>query len=119
MGGREDHCLARTIKECMYIRVNNPTLNRNVDGIAFIIYGTESCPTPLTLKLVMIMGMYTEHPSVGMLSPFQPIGMCIELWGILCMFRPLRMHTEHLRTNIRCSKSLFSLRPNEVQLLSG
>ena len=27
---REDHGLARTIKETIYIRVNNPTLNRNV-----------------------------------------------------------------------------------------
>ena len=28
--GREDNSLARTIKESMYIRVNNPTLNRNI-----------------------------------------------------------------------------------------
>ena len=28
--GREDHGLARTIKESIFIRVNNPTLNRNV-----------------------------------------------------------------------------------------
>ena len=28
--GREDHDLAKTIKESIYIRVNNPTLNRNV-----------------------------------------------------------------------------------------
>ena len=28
--GREDHGLARTIKESIYIRANNPTLNRNV-----------------------------------------------------------------------------------------
>ena len=28
--GREDHGLARSIKESIYIRVNNPTLNRNV-----------------------------------------------------------------------------------------
>ena len=28
--GREDHGLARTIKESTFIRVNNPTLNRNV-----------------------------------------------------------------------------------------
>ena len=27
--GREDHGLAGTIKESIYIRVNNPTLNRN------------------------------------------------------------------------------------------
>ena len=28
--GKEDHGLARTIKESIYIRVNNPRLNRNV-----------------------------------------------------------------------------------------
>ena len=28
--GREDRDLARTIKEAIYIRVNNPSLNRNV-----------------------------------------------------------------------------------------
>ena len=27
--GREGHCLARNIKESIFIRVNNPTLNRN------------------------------------------------------------------------------------------
>ena len=48
-------------------------------SIIFIIYGTESCLTSLTLKLIMTMGMHTEHPSVGRLNPFQPIGICIEL----------------------------------------
>ena len=28
--GREDHGIARTIKESIYIRVHNPTLNRNI-----------------------------------------------------------------------------------------
>ena len=28
--GRESNSMARTIKEAMYIRVNNPTLNRNI-----------------------------------------------------------------------------------------
>ena len=28
--GREDHNTARAIKEAIYIRVNNPTLNRNI-----------------------------------------------------------------------------------------
>ena len=47
-------------------------------SITSITYGPESYLTPLTLKL-MTMGMqHTEHPSVGMLSPFQPVGICIE-----------------------------------------
>ena len=29
--GREGHNLARNIKESIYIRVNNPTLNNNID----------------------------------------------------------------------------------------
>ena len=28
--GREDHNMARAVKEAVYIRVNNPTLNRNI-----------------------------------------------------------------------------------------
>ena len=28
--GKEGHNMARTVKEAMYIRVNNPTLNRNI-----------------------------------------------------------------------------------------
>ena len=28
--GREGHNMARAVKEAMYIRVNNPTLNRNI-----------------------------------------------------------------------------------------
>ena len=28
--GREEHCLARNIKESIFIRVNNSTLNRNI-----------------------------------------------------------------------------------------
>ena len=48
-----------------------------------IIYGTESYLAPLTLKLIMIMGIHTGHPSVGMLSTFQPTGIHKELQGIL------------------------------------
>ena len=31
MIGREDQDLSRLTKEAIYIRVNNPTLNRNID----------------------------------------------------------------------------------------
>ena len=47
--GREDRDLARSIKEAIYIRVNNPTLNRNV-GKYNLIYGTEFFLIPLVLK---------------------------------------------------------------------
>ena len=33
--GREDQGLARTIKEAIYIRVNNPTLNKNIGKYNF------------------------------------------------------------------------------------
>ena len=47
-------------------------------SIISIIYGTESYLTPLTLKLIMTISMCTEHLSMGMLSPFQPIDIHIE-----------------------------------------
>ena len=47
-------------------------------SIIFIIYGTESYLTPLTLELIMTMDVYTEYPSVYMLSPSQPIDIHIE-----------------------------------------
>ena len=36
--GREDHGIARTIKESIYIRVNNPKLNRNIGKFQFTPY---------------------------------------------------------------------------------
>ena len=47
--GREDHGIARTVKESIYIRVNNPTLNRNI-GSVYTIYGIGFSSTPLALK---------------------------------------------------------------------
>ena len=32
--GREDHGIARTIKESIYFRVNNPALNRNIGKLS-------------------------------------------------------------------------------------
>ena len=40
--GREDYGLARTIKESIYIRVNNPTLNRNVGNYNLTLYMGQS-----------------------------------------------------------------------------
>ena len=36
--GREDQNLRRTIKEALYIRVNNPSLNRNTEQIPSVIH---------------------------------------------------------------------------------
>ena len=38
--GREDHGLAITIKESIYIRANNPTLNRNVSKYNRVLFNT-------------------------------------------------------------------------------
>ena len=38
--GREGHNLARNIKESIYIRVNNPTLNNNIGKFNLSIFGT-------------------------------------------------------------------------------
>ena len=37
--GREGHNLARNIKESIYIRVNNPSLNNNIGKLTYPIYG--------------------------------------------------------------------------------
>ena len=105
--GKEDHGLAWTIKESIYIRVNNPTLNRNVGKYNLHYIWDRSCSAPLNLELIMTMGMQTEHPSVSMLSLSQSIGIHIEQQGILGMLRHLSMHIEHLWTNIRQSNSPF------------
>ena len=76
--GREDHGLARTIKTSIYIRVNNPTLNRNIGKYNLFHIWDRDLLNTLTLKLTLPMGMHTEHSSVDMLSPFQTIGICIE-----------------------------------------
>ena len=79
--GSEDHGLAKPIKE-FYIYIYGSTTPHSIGmwvSITFIIYGTEFCLTPLSLQLIMTMGMHREHPSVGMLSSLQPIGMHIKL----------------------------------------
>ena len=38
----------------------------------------ESYLTLLASKLIMPKGMHAGHTLVGMLSPFQPIDICIE-----------------------------------------
>ena len=47
--GKEDHGIARTIKESIYIRVNKPTWNKNISTI-YTIYGIWFSLTLLVLK---------------------------------------------------------------------
>ena len=44
--GREDLNHMRTIKEALYIRVNNPSLNRNVGNTICHMFGMRFCLTP-------------------------------------------------------------------------
>ena len=44
--GREDQNLIRTIKEALYIRINNPSLNINIGKYICHIYGMRLCLTP-------------------------------------------------------------------------
>ena len=67
--GREDNGIARTIKESIYIRVNNPTIKRNIgkfnlhhiwDGVLFNTPGLK------------INGHAQETPSIGHAQSIQP-----------------------------------------------
>ena len=40
--GREDQNLTRAIKEALFIRVNDPSLNRNIGKYHLLIYGMRS-----------------------------------------------------------------------------
>ena len=77
--GREGHGLARTIKESIYISINNPTLNRNIGKYSLNHIWDRVLLNTLNLKLTLPMGMHIEHALVGMLSPFQPIGIWVLL----------------------------------------
>ena len=48
--GREDHAITRNIKESIYIRVNNATLNRNISKFNLHHIWHRVPLTPLTLK---------------------------------------------------------------------
>ena len=52
--GREGHNLARNIKESIYIRVNNPTLNNNIGRFNYPTFGTGSY---LILKVLLEIGL--------------------------------------------------------------
>ena len=47
----ETHDITRTIKESMYIRVNDPSLNSNIGSSNWLTFGMRSCKTTLSLVL--------------------------------------------------------------------
>ena len=79
--GREDHGLAITIKESIYMRVNNSTLNRNVGKYNLHHIWDRVLFNTTELIIIITMGMYTEHPLVSMLSTCHPIGMKNTHWA--------------------------------------
>ena len=72
--GREDQGLARTIKESIYIRVNNPTLNRNIGKyILNHIWDRVILKTP---GLKMDSSQNPMHLKImGISQPIQPMGI--------------------------------------------
>ena len=63
--GREEHGTARTIKESIYIRINNPTLNRNIGKFNLHHIWDSILLNTLGLKII---GKYIVQPPLGNLS---------------------------------------------------
>ena len=110
--GREDHGLARTIKESIYIRVNNPTLNRNVGKYNFhhiwdrILFNTPD------LKISNDNGLVHRTSFSGHVQSIptnRHVHRTTEHTGNA---QTLSMHIEHLRTN-KCAVSHLFLRPDK------
>ena len=66
-------------------QLNQDIYSKNLGAEVFIVYFIlvysffiHVHRVPMSLELIMVMGMHTEHPSVGMLSPSHPTCMCIE-----------------------------------------
>ena len=97
--GREDHGIARTIKESMYIRVNNPKLKRNIGKFHLHhIWDKVLLNTP-ELKL-------KRHVhDTGHALPIQhntSYNFSQVLWSILREHPCMSMHVEPHRTYIGC-----------------
>ena len=74
--GREEHGLAKTIEESIYIRVNNPTLNRNVGK--YILHHIWDRVLSSTPELRIHKHKGHAHRTVGRIRLSNPIGICIE-----------------------------------------
>ena len=96
--GREDHGIARTIKESIYIRVNNPTLNRNIDKFNLHHIWDRILPNTPGLQI------RRRVQNIGHAQSTQPNTPCIfsqVLWSMLREHPYLSMHIEPPRTYIR------------------
>ena len=63
--GREEQNLMRTIKEALYIRVNNPSLNRNIGkNTICLTYGMRFCLTTPELKINRPCGHSICHMAI-------------------------------------------------------
>ena len=49
--GRESENITRSTKETLYIRLNDPSLNRSIRSFSCPTFGMISCSTPLTCNL--------------------------------------------------------------------
>ena len=96
---REDHGIARTIKESIYIRVNNPTLNRNI-GKFNLHHTWDRVPlNTLGIKIkkhAQVIGhaQSTQHNT--------PMHFFTGFMGMLREHLGLSMCIEPPRTSIRC-----------------
>ena len=65
--GREGQNMARTIKEAIYIRANNPTLNRNIGKYNCHTFGIKFCFHPRTKNQINIPQHYSICTLRGLL----------------------------------------------------
>ena len=102
--GREDHGIARTIKESIYIRVNNPSLNRNIGKFTLHHVWDRVLLTTPGLKIKR------DVHDIGHAQPTQPntpMQFSQALWSMLREHPCLRMCIEPPRTYIRHRISVF------------
>ena len=115
--GREDHSMARTIKESIYIRVNNPTLNWNVgkfnlhhtcDRVLLNISGfkikrhAQAIGHAQTIQPNTPMPLNQPNTSITLNQPNTPMQFSQFLWIMLREHPCLSMYMEPPRTYIRC-----------------
>ena len=110
--------LSQTIKESMYIRVNNPTLDKNVGKYNFHHICDRVLLSTTKLRINNDNGLVHRTPISGhaqSLSPNRHAHGTTELPArslppnrhVHSTIEHLSMHIEHLRTNIRHSNSPF------------